>query len=106
MKNDDIQSCMIDYPNFPSYPQTVPNQYCEIKKIKRITRTIEKYNKKGNLIGKEVITEEEEIIDVPIWVNTWTSCDGTGDLPNIDNHTIQYQVNKDCVGISSSAVIL
>ena len=41
--------------------------------VKKITRTIEKYDKHGNYKGKEVITEEEEIYDkmvyeqVPVW---------------------------------------
>ncbi len=96
---NNIQNCMIDYPNFPSYPDY--SNY-EIKKIKRTTRTIEKYNKKGKLVGKEVITEEEEIVDVPLWVTSpdWISTDGTGFLPNIDNdnHTIQLNKYAFCPG--------
>jgi len=44
---------------------TVPyqNPQLEKRKIKRITKTIEKYDKKGNYKGKKVITEEEEIFD-------------------------------------------
>lgn len=34
------------------------------QKIKKITRTIEKYDKDNNLIGKEIIIETEEIITV------------------------------------------
>jgi hypothetical protein len=35
------------------------------KKIKRVTRTIEKYGSQGELIGREVITEDVEDIEVP-----------------------------------------
>lgn len=47
---------------------TLPYDYKgEPSKVKKVTRTIEKYGPDGKLIEKEVITEEEEIIDKYYW---------------------------------------
>jgi len=46
----------------------------KIKIIKRVTKTIEKYDSGGKLIGKEVITEEYEDIERETWEpNRWTT---------------------------------
>lgn len=49
----------------PLYPQF--NQ--PTKKIKRITRTVEKYSPSGEYLGREIITEDVEDIEVPDY--TW-----------------------------------
>jgi len=56
----------------PYEPTTIPIQlyYYPTTKVKRITKTVEKYNKDGKYKGKKVITTEEEIIDKPIWSYT------------------------------------
>ena len=52
-----------------SYP-TAPEP--KTRNIKRTTRTVEKYGPEGQLISKEVITEEEEIFDRIVYDNTIT----------------------------------
>ena len=47
------------YPNTITYPNT------PMKTIKRVTRTVEKYSSKGEYLGKEIITEEIEDVEVP-----------------------------------------
>jgi len=37
------------------------------KTVKRITKTIEKYDVEGRLIGREVITEEHEDVEKQVW---------------------------------------
>jgi len=58
-----------------SVMNTYPYQqqwYPKIKNIKRVTKTIEKYDKDGKLIGKEVITKEYEDIEQEVWEpNRW-----------------------------------
>ena len=59
------QSWTGDPPCFPYEPSpTAPvNWQLITRPVKRITRTIEKYDKHGNYKGKEVITEEEDMYD-------------------------------------------
>jgi hypothetical protein len=52
---------------WPHPYSSAPTIHPEIVKVKRTTRTIEKYNEVGKLIEREIITEEEEIIDKQIW---------------------------------------
>lgn len=51
------------------------------RKIKRTTKTIEKYDTQGKLIGREVITEEVEIYDEYYYQGPLIS-DSTGGTPN------------------------
>ena len=37
------------------------------RSVKRTTRTVEKFDPEGQLISREVITEEEEIYDKQVW---------------------------------------
>lgn len=39
------------------------------RSVKRTTRTVEKFDPEGQLISREVITEEEEIYDKQVWDN-------------------------------------
>lgn len=55
------------YPHQQPWDSTPKN-----RKVKRKTRTIEKYDPQGKLISKEVITEEEEIFDKIVWSNDYT----------------------------------
>ena len=71
----EARSCIVEpWPysthTYPWSPVT-PNDWNtpKTRNVKRTTRTIEKYNEKGKLISKEVITEEEEII--PIQDQIW-----------------------------------
>ena len=41
------------------------------KIIKRVIKTIEKYDSEGKLIGKEVIIEEQEDIEQEVWEPCW-----------------------------------
>lgn len=56
---------------FPTYPSTNPYDWNNPKKIKKVTKTIEKYDSEGILIGKEVITEEYEDIEIQEWDKIW-----------------------------------
>lgn len=68
--------------NFQTFTYSYPT-----KKIKRITRTIEKYAPSGEYLGREIITEDLEDIEVPDYsqqpftqpqfYNFPTICDGT-----------------------------
>lgn len=62
------------YPILPNIPWSQP----ETKKVKKITRTIEKYDQDGKFIGKEIITEEVE--DIQIWKSPTIYVDGTGTI--------------------------
>jgi hypothetical protein len=37
------------------------------KTVKRITKTIDRYDVEGRLIGREVITEEHEDVEKQVW---------------------------------------
>ena len=66
---------------YPSSPTTVPiyQEWNQIKRIKRITKTVEKFDKNGKYMGKEVITEDHEDVEVPNY--EWhTTPNGTGDV--------------------------
>lgn len=39
----------------------------KIKNVKKVTKTIDKYDSEGKLIGREVITEEHENIEKEVW---------------------------------------
>ncbi len=70
-------NCTLPYINGPDAcrgcsnweePQTNPyQQYPQTKSVKKITRTIDKYNSDGVLIGREVITDEYEDIERLEW---------------------------------------
>ena len=55
-----------NYWDYPSYP-TVPYPQFPTKTVKRTTKTIEKYGPDGEYLGKEVITTDEEDIQVQDW---------------------------------------
>lgn len=63
--------------NWEEPSQTNPyqqNWYPETKRVKKITKTIDKYDNEGVYIGREVITEEYEEIDKPVWdLPYWTT---------------------------------
>ena len=62
------------------YPSIPWESQPETKKIKRITRTIEKYSPDGKLLGKEVITEEVEDIEKKVWISGPTYIPGSGTI--------------------------
>jgi len=52
------------------YPTTTDNPEPQLtKKIKRVTRTIEKWDARGEYLGKEVIIEDAEDVEIPDY--TW-----------------------------------
>ena len=85
-------------PYKPYPPTTTPVNYPQIQKVKKITRTIEKYDKHGNYKGKEIIIEEEEIFDKeyyppsPIYVYPYI----TGDPVWIQDETYTIGNNDTC----------
>lgn len=51
----------IDNSTYPWNPGTNPyDEYPKTKTIKKVTKTVEKFDKDGNYIGKEVITEDQQ----------------------------------------------
>ena len=54
---------------FNSTSVTCPTHNWEptTRKVKRVTRTVEKYDAEGRFVGKEVITEEFEEYDKLVW---------------------------------------
>jgi len=57
----------INYPAAPYVPWN-PNDFTpEPKKVKRVTKTIDKYGPQGQYIGREIITEEIEEVDRYVW---------------------------------------
>jgi len=61
-----------DYWPYPYEPTTVPQPIYPTKTIKRTTKTIEKYGPEGEYLGKEIITTDEEDIQVQDWSGTIT----------------------------------
>ena len=55
----------INYCGEPYTPWTGMIYSQPTKKVKRITRTIEKWDASGQYLGKEVITEDIEDVEVP-----------------------------------------
>lgn len=51
------------YPWVPVSPTVTP--VYPTKMVKRITRTIQKYGPYGEYLGKEIITEDQEDVEVP-----------------------------------------
>ena len=62
---------------YPYEPYTVP-QY-PTKMVKRTTKTIEKWGPEGEYLGKEVITTDEEDIEVQDWKSSGTIVINYGD---------------------------
>ncbi|NJN28975.1 MAG: hypothetical protein HC819_24970 [Cyclobacteriaceae bacterium] len=48
-----------DYNYTPSPPET--------KRVKKTTKTVEKYDENNNYLGKEIETIEEEVYDKTVW---------------------------------------
>jgi len=69
-----------EFPNIPGtyQPGTIPYQP-QTRKIKKITKTIEKYDKNGNYKGKRVETIEEEEYDKQIWGSGTITIMGSAD---------------------------
>ena len=86
-------------PWIPTNPGTVVIQQQPTKRIKRITRTIERYDELGNYKGKEVITEDHEDVDVPDYKYGWTIT--TAETGNANIAGTQYNA-----GVSTDAVTL
>ena len=97
--------CYIDYPNFPGQRSTNPydnwNHWNTPRNVKKTTKTIEKFDEKGNLVSREVITTEEEVTDQtpypPTYPEVWytISSDSTGNMhnrPSTTNH-VQMRVS-------------
>lgn len=51
------------YPWMPDNPTVTP--VYPTKMVKRTTRTVEKYGPEGEYLGKEIITEDTEDVEVP-----------------------------------------
>ena len=69
MREDFVEN---QYPQQPyTQPWTIPSVPSVPRNVKKITRTIDKYDAEGKYIGREVITEEIEDIQVP--TITWNT---------------------------------
>jgi len=100
------------YP-YPYEPYTVPLQP-ETRKVKRTTKTIEKYGPDGEYLGKEVITEEVEDFERQVYSGsitissdeniTWgqTSTDTVQWDPNDPNVNWSYTCNANTGEVSFS----
>jgi len=64
------EACL-NCPNYEYEGQSVTYPYQQwgpqTKLIKRVTKTIDKYDNEGRLIGREVITEEWEDVEREVW---------------------------------------
>ena len=91
-------------------PTTAPMQWQpKTKNIKRITRTIDKYDAEGKLIGREVITEEVEDVEKQVWEPlTWTSgtivITSTDKPVEITGNTVTYKNDNPFTLTNSSAL--
>ena len=57
-----------EFSTYPWSPTTDPYQWQpSIKTIKRVTRTVDKYDSEGRFIGREIITEEYEDVEKQVW---------------------------------------
>lgn len=87
----------IDNSTYPWSPLTNPNeQYPKTKTIKKVTKTVEKFDKNGNFIGKEVITEEYEDQEVQVWEpNRWEIWGSGTTNPEMSqyNHCTSVDIN-------------
>jgi len=83
--------------SYPQNPTTAPYSWQpKTKNIKRITRTIDKYDAEGKLIGREVITEEVEDIEKEVWEPMWGSSGtiivtSTNQPVEISGNTVTYK---------------
>lgn len=67
----------LNVPYVPSNPDVFT------KVIKRLKRTIEKYDKDGNYLGKEIVTEEELDNDVNYNITYTTDTEVSADLNQV-----------------------
>jgi len=82
---------------YPYNPTTDPYQYVPVTKIiKRVTKTIDKYDREGVFIGREIITEEYEDVEKQVWEQQkWWVSDGTFTYP-ADNNNITVSFTNCC----------
>ena len=81
------------YP-YPYEPYTVPSYQPETRKVKRTTKTIEKYGPDGEYLGKEVITEEVEDFERQVYSGTITvSNDQNIDFTTLSTDTTNWDPN-------------
>jgi len=84
------------YPN-PYEPYTVPAVQPQTRKVKRTTKTIEKYGPDGEYLGKEVITEEVENFERQVYDGTFyiqgTSTDCNIEWNNVSSDVTNWDPN-------------
>jgi len=105
---DVCKNCLNNQLEFQTSPTTFPAWQPKIKKVKKITRTIDKYDAEGKLIGREVITEEVENIEKEVWEQSGTITIGhspTDVMPGVTqyNPDIPFTLTS-CINDNFSAI--